>query len=101
MQPIEIDQLVNGEPKSMAMPPLQHGAGSETPALVPGPDVIVGDLPEMAQYGNDTVNHFVGLGVGTTSCNNGDQTVQLVCVAKYRPPGYPAKSLSDERWRHQ
>ena len=45
MQPIEIDQLVNGEPKSMAMPPLQHGLGSETPALVPGPDVIVGDLP--------------------------------------------------------
>ena len=27
----------------------------------------------MAQFGNDTVNHLVGLGVGTTSCNNGDQ----------------------------
>ena len=73
MQPIEIDQLVNGEPKSMAMPALQHGVSSETPALVPGPDVIVGDLPSMAQFGNDTVNHLVGLGVGTTSCNNGDQ----------------------------
>ena len=73
MQPIEIDQLVNGEPRSMVMPPLQHGVDSETPTLVPGPDVIVGDLPEMAQYGNDTVNHLVGLGVGTTSCNNGDQ----------------------------
>ena len=27
----------------------------------------------MGQFGNDTVNHLVGLGVGTTSCNNGDQ----------------------------
>ena len=72
MQLIEIDQLVNGEPKSMAMPPLRHGVGPETPTLVPGPDVIVGDLPSMAQFGNDTVNHLVGLGVGTTSCNNGD-----------------------------
>ena len=73
MQPIEIDQLVNGEPRSMAMPPLRYGVGPETPTLVPGPDVIVGDLPSMAQFGNDTVNHLVGLGVGTTSCNNGDQ----------------------------
>src|ERR1043166_9774641 len=41
------------------------------PTLVPGPDVIVGELPEMAQYGNN--GNFVGLGIGTTSCNNGDQ----------------------------
>ena len=89
MQPIEIDQLVNGEPKSMAMPPLQHGAGSETPALVPGPDVIVGDLPEMAQYGNDTVNHFVGLGVGTTSCNNGDQPFNWFALPNTDHPVIP------------
>src|SRR5437763_4750532 len=38
LQPVEIDQLVNGELKSVAMPPLQHGVGSETPTLVPGPD---------------------------------------------------------------
>src|SRR5581483_1152978 len=35
MQPIEIDQLVNGEPRSVMMP----GVGT-----VPGPDVIVGEL---------------------------------------------------------
>src|SRR6188472_2027139 len=34
MQPIEIDQVVNGEPKSMAMPALRYGVGSETPTLV-------------------------------------------------------------------
>ena len=102
MQPVEITQLdANGEPKSMAMPPLRYGVGSETPTLVPGPDVIVGDLPEMAQYGNDTVNHLVGLGVGTTSCNNGDQPFDWFALPQYRSSRYPAKSLSDERWRNQ
>ena len=89
MQPIEIDQLVNGEPKSMAMPPLQHGVGSETPTLVPGPDVIVGDLPSMAQFGNDTVNHLVGLGVGTTSCNNGDQPFNWFALPQTDHPVIP------------
>ena len=101
MQPIEIDQLVNSELKSMIMPPLRHAVGSKTPTLVPGPDVIVGDLPEMAQYGNDTVNHLVGLGVGTTSCNNGDQPFDWFALPQTDHPGYPAKSLSDERWRYQ
>src|SRR6516165_4558248 len=73
MQPIEIQTLVNGEIKSVVMPPLQHAALAEAPTLVAGPDVIVGDLPEMAQYGSNGT--FVGLGVGTTSCNNGTQPV--------------------------
>src|SRR6266481_4005039 len=89
MQPIEIDRLVNGELKSMAMPPLRYGVGSETPTLVPGPDVIVGDLPEMAQYGNDTVNHLVGLGVGTTSCNNGDQPLHWFSLPQIDHPVIP------------
>src|SRR5215472_16837616 len=73
MQPIEVETLVNGETKSVVMPPLHGTLGSNTPTLVPGPDIIVGDLPQVLQGGNDTANHFVGLGVGTTSCNNGDQ----------------------------
>src|SRR6266568_6689662 len=89
MQPIEIDRLVNGELKSMAMPPLRYGVGSETPTLVPGPDVIVGDLPEMAQYGNDPVNHLVGLGVGTTSCNNGDQPFDWFALPQTDHPVIP------------
>ncbi len=89
MQPIEIDRLVNGELKSMAMPPLRYGVGSETPTLVPGPDVIVGDLPEMAQYGNDIVNHLVGLGVGTTSCNNGDQPFDWFALPQTDHPVIP------------
>ena len=89
MQAIEIDQLVNGEPKSVAMPPLRYGVGSETPTLVPGPDVIVGDLPSMAQFGNDTVNHLVGLGVGTTSCNNGDQPFNWFALPNTDHPVIP------------
>src|SRR6266480_6276155 len=43
MRPIEITQLVNGVPKSVAMPPLSGAAGPGVPTLTPGPDVIVGD----------------------------------------------------------
>src|SRR5262249_10544733 len=75
VQPIEVQTLVNGKTKSAVMPPLRVALGPQTPLLVPGPDIIVGDLPQVAQGGNDTINHFVGLGVATTSCNNGDQPV--------------------------
>src|SRR4030095_14841084 len=44
MQPTEITQVVNGETKSMVMPPLEHALGPEAPTLVPGPDVIVGEI---------------------------------------------------------
>ena len=46
---------------------------------------------------NDTVNHFVGLGMGTTSCNNGDQPLDWFALPQHRSPRYSAKSLSDER----
>ncbi len=65
MQPIEITQLVNGAPKSMVMPALRGAAGSEVPTLVPGPDVIVGEIESVDQMGS----------AGTTS--------GLVSVAEY------------------
>src|SRR5947199_1073392 len=71
MRPIQIDQLVNGETKSMVMPPLRGAAGADAP--VPGPDVIVGDVESVQQFGNAGTQ--VGLAAGTDSCNNGDQTV--------------------------
>jgi hypothetical protein len=89
MQPIEVETLVNGEIKSMAMPPLHSGPGGDRPALVHGPDVIVGDLPAVQQGGNDTVNHFVGLGVGTTSCNNGDQPFNWFALPNTDHPFIP------------
>jgi hypothetical protein len=71
MQPIEITQLVNGETKSMVMPPLRGAAGADAP--VPGPDVIVGELESVEQFGSAGTQ--VGLAAGTDSCNNGDQPV--------------------------
>src|SRR5881394_2100461 len=89
MQPIEVQTLVNGEIKSVTMPPLHGALGPRTPTLVPGPDVIVGDLPQVLQGGNDTVNHLVGLGVGTTSCNNGDQPLDWFALSNTDHPFIP------------
>src|SRR5205809_2680536 len=89
MQPIEVQTLVNGETKSVVMPSLHGAPGPNSPALVPGPDVIVGDLPQVLQGGNDTVNHFVGLGVGTTSCNNGDQPLDWFALSNTDHPFIP------------
>ena len=60
LRAIEVEKIVNGEVKSGVLP----AAGT-----VPGPDVIVGDITAVAQGGSS--GSFVGLGVGTTSCNNG------------------------------
>jgi hypothetical protein len=87
MQPIEIIQLVNGEPKSMVMPPRKGVAGSEAPTLVPGPDVIVGDLPDMEQFGSFGTQ--VGLGVATTSCNNGTQPLNWFALPNTDHPVIP------------
>jgi hypothetical protein len=89
LQPVEIKQLVNGEPQSVVMPPLRNAARAESPALVPGPDVIVGDLPQVQQFGNDTINHFVGLGVATTSCNNGTEPLHWFQLPQTDHPVIP------------
>jgi len=70
VRPIEVTQLVNGEVKSVVMPPLRGVAG-ERPTAAMGPDVIVGDMPDMEQFGSAGTQ--VGLAVATTSCNNGTQ----------------------------
>ena len=73
MRPIQIDQIVRGETKSMVMPPMQHAVGPGVPNLVPGPDVIVGDIEDVDQQGGNATQ--VGLAIGTDSCNNGDQPI--------------------------
>ena len=75
MQPVEITQVVNGQPKSMVVPPLSQPAGPGAPTLVAGPDIIVGDLPDLEQFGS--AGSQVGLAVATTSCNNGDEPVNF------------------------
>ena len=67
MRPIEITQYDDGEVQSNVLP--APNAGS-----VPGPDVIVGDVVGLAQFGSSSGTQ-VGLSVGTDSCNLG--TVSL------------------------
>jgi hypothetical protein len=69
LRAIEVRRVVNGEDHSAALPPLD----AENPSASNGPDVIVGDLPSLEQFGSDGTR--VGLAVATTSCNMGN--VQL------------------------
>lgn len=70
MRPIEITQVVDGEVVANEMPAIN----SDNAGTVPGPDVIVGDVYGLAQFGGSSGTQ-VGLAVGTNSCNFG--TVDL------------------------
>ena len=87
MQPIETDTMANGQVQSTVMPPLRGAAVGEMPTLVAGPDVIVGDVGDVAQYGSD--GNSVGLGIGTTSCNNGDQPLGWFALPNTNHPVIP------------
>jgi hypothetical protein len=93
MQSVEIATVVNGTVQSVTMPPLQGAASAGERAAqpsagtVPGPDVIVGDLPSVEQGGSNGT--FVGLGVGTTSCNNGQQPLHWFALPNNDHPVIP------------
>lgn len=70
MNPIEVSEIVDGEVKSDKLPALN----SPLAGTVPGPDVVVGDVVGLAQFGGSSGTQ-VGLSVGTDSCNFG--TVDL------------------------
>jgi hypothetical protein len=65
MRPIEITHVVDGEITSDVLPALSPGNGT-----VPGPDVVVGDVNGLAQFGSSSGTQ-VGLALGTDSCNFG------------------------------
>ncbi len=66
MYPLEVNTFVEGEIRSSTMP---VNRDPSAPNAVPGPDVIVGDMPSMVQSGSSGTQ--VGLAIATTSCNNG------------------------------
>ncbi len=67
MRAIEITQIVDGETISAVLP---AGSGMDNDnGTVPGPDVIVGDVNGLAQFG--VTGTTVGLALGTDSCNAG------------------------------
>jgi hypothetical protein len=87
MQSIEITQVANGQPQSVSMPPMQHAVTPNTPALVPGPDVIVGDIEDVDQQGNNATQ--VGLAIGTDSCNNGQEPIDWFALPQTDHPFIP------------
>jgi hypothetical protein len=88
MQPIEINHFVNGELKWLVMPPLRGAvSGTNPPDLVPGPDVIVGDIEDIEEDGNTASQ--VSLDAGTDSCNNGDQPVDWFAFPQNDHPVVP------------
>jgi hypothetical protein len=88
MQPIEISHLANGKAQSVMMPPLQHTVSPQTPNLVPGPDVIVGDIEDVDQF-DPPVGTQVGFAIGTDSCNNGDQPIDWFALPNTDHPVVP------------
>jgi len=74
MRAVEVTEIVDGEAAGGVMPALNSPSAGTTP----GPDVIVGDLSGLAQFGSSAGTQ-VGLAVGTDSCNAG--TVDLHWVA--------------------
>jgi len=67
---------------------MQHAVGPGVPNLVPGPDVIVGDVADVAQF-DAAVGTQVGLAIGTDSCNNGDQPLDWFALPSNDHPVVP------------
>lgn len=65
LKSVEVAEIVDGEVASNTLPPVGDQAGT-----VPGPDVVVGDVYGLAQFGAAN-GEFVGLALGTDSCNFG------------------------------
>src|SRR6476620_5802874 len=57
------------------------------PTLVPGPDVIVGDLSSLQQFGSSGTQ--VGLAMGTDICNNGDAELDFLMMPNTDHPVMP------------
>lgn len=87
MQPLEIREFANGQLQEVAMPPLRGAAGAQVPTAAHGPDVIVGDLPNLEEEGSAGTQ--VGLAVATTSCNNGDQPLDWLALPNTDHPVIP------------
>jgi hypothetical protein len=81
LRPIEIAEFVDGEIRSDILPATETGT-------VPGPDVIVGDLSGLAQFGASSGTQ-VGLAVGTDSCNAGVVNLDWFALPSNNHPVIP------------
>ena len=96
MYPIEVTTVVNGAIRSSVMPP-RRGADPNAPegSLVPGPDIIVGDMP-----GSGAIRQYHRPrwpGDGRDLLQQRRCARAFLSDAKSRSFGRNAESLSDER----
>jgi len=84
MYPIEVTTVVNGAAQSAVLPRRSEAPNGN---FVPGPDVIVGDLPSLEHFGGNGTQ--VGLALGTTSCNNGDVDLNWFAMPNTDHPVIP------------
>lgn len=75
MVPIELTTFVNGDAISSKLPPLGGGGVRGREGSVAGPDIVVGDMFQLQQFGGSGAQ--VGLAMGTDACNNGDEEVHF------------------------
>jgi hypothetical protein len=80
MRPIEVTKIVDGELREDSLPGLAGG--------VPGPDVIVGDVNGLAQFGSQSGTQ-VGLALGTDSCNAGQVDLNWFALPSNDHPVIP------------
>jgi hypothetical protein len=81
MRPIEVTQVVDGEIREAALPGVVMGG-------VPGPDVIVGDVNGLAQFGTQSGTQ-VGLALGTDACNAGQVDLNWLALPNNDHPVIP------------
>jgi hypothetical protein len=92
MYPIEVTTFVNGAATSSTLPPRRASAPNAPEGSVPGPDIVVGDMSGLQQFGS--ASGQVGLATGATSCNNGDVPVHF-----YRLPDPDHSVVSQNLYR--
>src|SRR4029078_4855453 len=61
--------------ESSTLPPRRGSSRNGQEGSVPGPDIVVGDMNGLQQFGSAAGQ--VGFAHGATSCNNGDQPVHF------------------------
>lgn len=84
LQPVEITQVVDGQVRTDVLPAMRNPEAG----TVPGPDVIVGDLFGLAQFGGASGTQ-VGLAVGTSSCNFGTENLRWLALPSNDHPVIP------------
>lgn len=84
MRQVEVAELVNGEIVTNVLPALRDPEAGSTP----GPDVVVGDVYGLAQFGSSSGSQ-VGLALGTVSCNYGEENLNWFALPNNDHPVIP------------